>query len=70
MEFTSYITVTARALHTEQRLAEFKEFFEPKLNTPGLIREIVMDTKVIESRVAMIERERDHVNAAISDILN
>ncbi|ARU20346.1 M1 family metallopeptidase [Ligilactobacillus salivarius] len=70
MEFTSYITVTARALHTEQRLAEFKEFFEPKLNTPGLTREIVMDTKVIESRVAMIERERDHVNAAISDILN
>ena len=70
MEFTSYITVTARALHTEQRLVEFKEFFEPKLNTPGLTREIVMDTKVIESRVAMIERERDHVNAAISDILN
>lgn len=70
MEFTSYITVTARALHTEPRLVEFKDFFEPKLNTPGLTREIVMDTKVIESRVAMIERERDHVNAAISDILN
>ena len=57
-------------MHTEQLLAEFKEFLEPKLNTPGLTREIVMDTKVIESRVAMIERERDHVNAAISDILN
>ena len=59
-----------RALHTESRLVEFKKFFEPKLNTPGLTREIIMDTKVIESRVAMIERERDHVNAAISDILN
>ena len=70
MEFTSYITVTARALHTESRLVEFKKFFEPKLNTPGLTREIIMDTKVIESRVAMIERERDHVNAAISNILD
>lgn len=69
MEFTSYITVTARALHTEQRLAEFKEFFEPKLNTPGLTREIIMDTKVIESRVSMIERDKSSVNDAISTII-
>src|SRR5699024_2020846 len=70
MEFTSYITVTARALHTEQRLAEFKEFFEPKLNTPELTRDIVMDTNVTESRVGMSVRQRDAVAGAIMDILS
>ncbi|WP_318766889.1 M1 family metallopeptidase [Lactiplantibacillus carotarum] len=65
MEFTTYITVTSRIFHTAQRLAEFKAFFEPKLNTPGLTREIKMDTKVIASRVELVEAEKDDVNAAI-----
>jgi len=66
MEFTTYITVISRVFHTAERLAEFKAFFEPKLNTPGLTREINMDTKVIASRVALVEDEKDAVNVAVA----
>lgn len=65
MEFATYITVTAGVFHTSDRLAEFKDFFTPKINTPGLTREIKMDTSVIESRVALINSEKSDVNAAI-----
>ena len=66
MEFATFITRTADVFKTPERLAEFKAFFEPKLNTPGLTREIQMDTKVIESRVALIEAEQAKVNAAVA----
>jgi aminopeptidase N len=65
MEFTTYITTTASVFQTAQRLAEFKAFFEPKLSTPGLTREITMDIKVVASRVALVEAEKEAVNAAI-----
>ncbi|GMA69432.1 aminopeptidase N [Leuconostoc litchii] len=65
MEFTMYITVIALVFHTPERLAEFKAFFEPKLNTPGLTREIEMDIKVIASRVNLIETEQNQLNQAV-----
>lgn len=65
MEFATFITVTAGIFHTADRLKEFKAFFEPKINTPGLTREIKMDIKIIESKVALIENERDAVNTTI-----
>ncbi|MFC6180589.1 M1 family metallopeptidase [Lactiplantibacillus daowaiensis] len=69
MEFTTYITVIAGIFRTANRLAEFKAFFEPKLNTPGLTREIQMDTKVITSRVSLIEAEQAAVNTAIAEVV-
>ncbi len=69
MEFTTYITVTAGAFHTPERLAEFKAFFLPKVEIPGLGREIQMDTKVITSRTELIQAEKDRVIKAISDCL-
>lgn len=66
MSFTSYVTYISRIFRTRARLNEFKEFFEPKINMPGLTREIVMDTKVIENRVQLVEREKDAVNKAIA----
>jgi len=69
MEFTTYITVTSMVFHTPERLAEFKAFFEPKLNTPGMTREISMDIKVVETRVALIESEKAAVNAAVAEIV-
>ncbi|KRM43042.1 M1 family metallopeptidase [Lentilactobacillus parafarraginis] len=66
MEFATYITVIASVFKTSTRLAEFKAFFEPKLPTPGLTREIKMDISVIESRVNLINEEKDAVNAAIA----
>lgn len=65
MEFTTYITVVAGILKTATRLEEFKTFFEPKINQPGLTREITMDTRVISTRVALITAEKAAVNAAI-----
>ena len=70
MEFSTYITVTAGIFHTAERLAEFKAFFEPKINTPGLTREITMDIKVIGSRVDLVEAEQAAVNQAIAAELN
>ena len=69
MEFATYITVIAMVFHTPTRLAEFKAFFEPKLNTPGLTREIKMDTKVIETRVALVEDEKVAVNTSVADAI-
>ncbi len=66
MEFTTYITVISRVFRTPERLAEFKAFFEPKLNQPGLTREIKMDTRVIESRVALIAKEKGAVALALT----
>lgn len=70
MEFTGYITSIANVFKTQQRLDEFKAFFDPKLNVPGLGREITMDTNVIQSRVNLIKQEQNDVNQAIADIAN
>lgn len=70
MEFATFITVTAYVFHTPERLEEFKKFFEPKINTPGLTREIKMDIKVIETKVNLIEKEKDAVNGAIEVEIN
>ncbi|MBD7894703.1 M1 family metallopeptidase [Limosilactobacillus sp. Sa3CUN2] len=66
MEFATYITVTANIFHTPARLAEFKQFFEPKINTPGLTREITMDIKVIEGKVNLIQTEKGAVIKALN----
>ncbi|MBC6499790.1 hypothetical protein H7R52_18580 [Weissella confusa] len=39
--------------------------FSSKLPTPGLTREITMDIKVVETRVALVEAEQEAVNAAV-----
>ncbi|MFT8819951.1 MAG: M1 family aminopeptidase [Liquorilactobacillus nagelii] len=67
MEFATYITVTSQVFRSADRLAEFRAFFEPKINTPGLTREIKMDIKVITSRVNLVEAESSAVNAAIAE---
>ena len=70
MEFATYITVISRIFRTPERLAEFKKFFEPKLDVQFLSREIKMDTKVIETRVELIKDEASAVNEAVADALN
>ena len=69
MEFTTFITVVMSVFRTPERLQEFKEFFEPKINTPGLTREIKMDINIIESRVGLIQDEKDEVNSAIATVV-
>ncbi|MDF7682879.1 M1 family metallopeptidase [Lactobacillus sp. ESL0679] len=67
MEFTTYITVTSRVFHTPERLDEFKAFFEPKIDQPGLGREINMDTRVITTKADLVEAEKAAVNQAIKE---
>ncbi|WP_172187512.1 M1 family metallopeptidase [Lentilactobacillus kribbianus] len=69
MSFTSYIGYIARAFHTPQRLSEFEAFFEPKLGTPGLTREIQMDINVIKSRINLIEADKKLVNEAVKSLV-
>ncbi|RVU70435.1 MULTISPECIES: M1 family metallopeptidase [Lactobacillus] len=69
MEFATFITVISRVFRTPERLKEFKEFFEPKLNVPLLSREIKMDTKVIATRVDLIKAEQADVNKAVKEAL-
>ncbi|WP_240411664.1 M1 family metallopeptidase [Limosilactobacillus vaginalis] len=68
MEFATYITVTANVFHTPTRLTEFKQFFEPKIDTPGLTREITMDISVIESKVKLIQAEKNAVIKALESV--
>ncbi|MCH4009719.1 M1 family metallopeptidase [Companilactobacillus sp.] len=68
MEFTTYITVVTSVFRTPERLAEFKAFFDPKINTPGLTREITMDKSIIETRVNLIQDEKAEINAAIKKV--
>lgn len=68
MGFTTYVNSTSQAFKTQERLVEYSEFFGPKINTPGLTREILMDKKVIEARVDLINSEKSAVNAAVAEI--
>lgn len=67
MEFATYITVTANVFHTKRRLVEFKAFFDPKVDVPGLGREIKMDEKTIAAKVDLVESEGAKVRAAIAE---
>ena len=69
MEFATFVTVTANIFHTRERLEQFKDFFEPKVNTPGLTREIKMDIRVIETKVDLVEKEATSVNEAIAKVI-
>ncbi|MDO4912529.1 MAG: M1 family metallopeptidase [Lactobacillus sp.] len=69
MEFTTFITVIARCFKTKEQLADFKAFFEPKLDQPMLTREIKMDISVIASRVDLIEEQKASVNKAVKENL-
>lgn len=68
MEFSSFITVTAYSFFTREELKEFKDFFLPKLNTPGLTREIEMGIKVISSKVDLIEHEKESLTKALKEL--
>ncbi len=70
MEFSTFITVSSFVFHTRKRLNEFKSFFEPKLNTPGLTREIKMDIRSIASKVSLIESQQAEVIKAITQCIS
>lgn len=66
MSFSSYVTVISRIFKTAENLAEFKAFFTPKLDQPGLAREIVIDQAVIENRMKTIADQTADVDRALA----
>lgn len=56
----------ASALNTRQRADEFKDFFGPKIDQPGLKLNISLGIEELESRIAWIERDLQ----AVQDFFN
>jgi aminopeptidase N len=56
---------SASGLVTRQQLEEYKAFFGPMTSIPALTRTITMGISEIEGRVALIERDKEAVQAAL-----
>ena len=66
MSFDSFVIFTSHIFKTEQRLAEYKAFFEPQLSDLALSRNISMGIKDIAARVELIKREKAAVEAVVA----
>ena len=66
MSFDSFVILPAHVFKTEQRLTEYKEFFEPQLSDLALSRNIGMGIKEIAARVELIKREKAAVEAVVA----
>ena len=65
MSFDSFVIFPSHIFKTEQRLTEYKEFFEPQLSDLALSRNIRMGIKDIAARVDLIKREKAAVEKAL-----
>ena len=65
MSFDSFVIFPSHIFKTQQRLAEYKEFFEPQLSDLALSRNIGMGIKEIAARVDLINREKAAVEAVV-----
>lgn len=70
MEFSRFINDTASAFYTTAELNEYKDFFGPKENMPGLGRDIKMDIRIIAGRAKLIDSEKDAVNSAVAKLVH
>ena len=66
MSFDSFVIFPSHIFKTEQRLAEYKAFYEPQLSDLALSRNIHMGIKDIAARVELIKREKPAVEAAVA----
>ena len=65
MSFDSFVISPAVVFKTEERLAEYKAFFEPQLDDMAISRNISMGIKEIAARVELVKREKEAVEKAI-----
>jgi len=65
MSFDSFVISPAVIFKTEERLAEYKAFFEPQLDDMAISRNISMGIKEIAARVELVKREKEAVEKAI-----
>ena len=65
MSFDSFVISPAVVFKTEERLAEYKAFFEPQLDDMAISRNISMGIKEIAASVELVKREKEAVEKAI-----
>ena len=68
MSYDKFVIYPGNTFKTADKLAEYKAFFEPKLENQGLKRSIEMAIKQITARVALIDSQKAAVDKAITDI--
>ncbi|PCS00654.1 M1 family metallopeptidase [Lactococcus fujiensis] len=68
MSFDKFVIYPANVFKTAGALAEYKAFFEPKLDILGLGRSIKMGIKQIEARVNLIENQKGDVVSSIKEV--
>ena len=66
MSFDSFVIFPSHIFKTEQRLVEYKAFFEPQLSDLALSRNISMGIKDIAARVELIKREKAAVEPVVA----
>lgn len=66
MSFDSFVIFPSHIFKTEQRLTEYKTFYEPQLSDLALSRNIRMGIKDIAARVELIKCEKPAVEAAVA----
>lgn len=66
--YDDFPRITANALITREQLNEYKTFFEPKRSEPALTRVIDLGATEVESRVNLIERDKDAVREALAKL--
>lgn len=68
MSFDKFVILPANHFKTEQRLSEYKAFFEPKLDDMAIRRNIKMGINEIKARVALIEKEKEAVLLTLQNL--
>ncbi|MCS4487649.1 M1 family metallopeptidase [Streptococcus sciuri] len=70
MSFDRFVIYPANKFKTQERLDEFKAFFEPQLNDRAISRMIAMGIKEISARIALIQSDKTAVLAAIKSAID
>lgn len=68
MSYDKFVIYPGNTFKTADKLAEYKAFFEPKLENQGLKRSIEMAIKQITARVALIDSQKADVDKSIKEI--
>ena len=65
MSFDKFVIYPSNVFKTAERLAEYKEFFEPQLDDMAISRNIKMGINEITARLTLIEKDKAAVEAAL-----
>ena len=65
MSFDKFVIYPSNVFKTAERLAEYKEFFEPQLDDMAISRNIKMGINEITARLTLIEKDKAAVEGAL-----